>query len=113
MSWELCTSGAALLKAGIHANATLKAYPSDVLYDMSEGWLALITNLSLSGAPLLPEIKQAVAEILSSHIAMSIIQYDPTGYLTREADMLMNNNYDIVARGLKALDGKSNTLKTP
>ena len=113
MSWTLCTSGAVLYKAGTHANSTLKAYIPDVFYDMSEGYIALLTNLTLSGASLLPEIKQAVGEILSSHIAMNVIQYDTTGYLSREADILLNRNDDIIRTGLKALEGKSNTLKTP
>jgi len=113
MSWEICTSGSALNKAGTHANVTMKAYVPDVFYDQSEGWLALITNLALSGSSLLPEIKQAAGEIISSLVAIKIIQYDSTGYLTREADTLLNVNYDIMNRGIKALEGKSNTLKTP
>ena len=45
---------------------------------------------------------------------MNIIAYDTTGYLSREADILLNVNDDKASSGLRILkDFKSNELKTP
>ena len=45
---------------------------------------------------------------------MDIVSYDPTGYLTREADMLMNKLSDVVQRGIRELSDKTKlTLRTP
>jgi hypothetical protein len=44
---------------------------------------------------------------------MAIIAYDTNGYLTREADTLMNFNDDIITKGLGVLkDFDANSLKT-
>jgi hypothetical protein len=38
---------------------------------------------------------------------MDIVQYSPSSYLTREADMLMNKNSSIIAAGMTALMDKT------
>ena len=117
MSWTLCTSGAAIYKAGEHVSGTVSG--SGVILakwsDEAEGRICFETNTdwitgysSLSG-----EVKAILSDICSSMIAKRLISYDATGYLSREADMLMNVNDDIEVKGLNILEGKSDNLKTP
>lgn len=117
MSWTLCASGQAVLKAGTHCNSTIAtsgqalAYWSDeaeadVCFETNTDWTTYYSDLSTNA-------KNALADLVSSKIAMKIISYDPTGYLAREADMLMNFNDEIVTRKLNALRGKADRLKTP
>ena len=116
MSWLLCTSGSAVAKAGAHCDAVSGSAVTMAKWsDEAEGDICLATNTDwiTNYATLLTPIQNALSDICSSYIAMSIVQYNPTGYLTREADMLMNRNSDIINKGLKDLDGKANTLKKP
>ena len=118
MSWTLTTSGAAVNKAGTHANSTICASGTALAKwsDDAEGyvesqtrrtWVANYTGLSTG-------IKGVLSDIVSSKVAMNIVAFDTTGYLTREADTLLNYNDDIVTKGLGVLkDFDSNTLKTP
>jgi len=47
-------------------------------------------------------------------VAMKLIAYDTTGYLSREADTLMNMNNDIIVKGMKDLeDFKKIKLRNP
>ena len=112
MSWTLCTSGAAIAKAGVHANSTIVTSGATlaILSDMAEGFVCLechndfVTHYSSQQT----QIKNAIAQAVSSIIAMDVIMYDPTGYLTREADMLMNNNYEMYSQSMKYLSIKQN-----
>ena len=117
MSWTLCTSGAAVLKAGTHANSistsgsALAEWSTEaegkIEADTGFSWVTNYSGLSTG-------IKGALSEVCSSLIAMKIIAYDVTGYLRREADTLMNFNDEIVTKGLATLKDKAvNTLKTP
>lgn len=116
-SWTLTTSGAAVAKAGIHCNAISGSSVTMAKWsDEAEGRIEAETRRSwvtnYSGLPT--GIKGILSDVTSSLIAMDIIAYDPTGYLYREADMLMNMNDDKATRGLAILkDFKSNTLQTP
>lgn len=118
MSWTLTTSGAAVNKAGIHANSsiTVSGSPLAKWSDDAEGYIESQTHRTwvsnYSGLPT--GIKGVLSDITSSKVAMAIIAYDTTGYLTREADTLMNYNDDIISKGLGVLkDFDSNTLKAP
>ena len=51
-------------------------------------------------------IQTAIADVTSSMIAMDIIAFDPTGYLRREADTLMNVLDDRIIKGLAKLKEK-------
>lgn len=117
MSWTLCTSGAAVFKAGENCNGNVSgsgvilAKWSDesegrIAFDTNTDWIANYDNLST-------EIKGILSDVCSSMIAKRIISYDSTGYLSREADMLMNLNDDIENRGLAILKGKADKLKDP
>ena len=117
MSWNLTTSAAAISKAGLHSNAAVIADATtlDKWVDDAEAWLEQVTNTAwvANAGTLSTSVAAALSDVTSSKIAMNIVAYDPTGYLTREADMLMNWNDDIVNKGLAALKGKADKLKTP
>jgi len=118
MSWTLCTSGAAVYKAGEHVNSTVSG--SGLILakwsDEAEGRIEAETRRSwvANYSGLSDGVKGILSDTCSSLIAMKIISYDTTGYLSREADTLLNVNDDIANDGLKILkDFKSNTLHTP
>jgi len=117
MVWTLCTSGAAVMKAGIHCNAISGSVATMAEWSTeAEGRIEAETRRSwvanYSGLPT--GVKGILADVCSSLIAMNIIAYDTTGYLSREADALLNVNDDKASSGLRILkDFKSNTLQTP
>ena len=117
MSWTLCTSGSAILKAGANANSTIIASGSLSFFsDEAEGRIEAETRRTwvASYSGLGTGIKGVLSDVCSSLIAMNIISYDTTGYLSREADTLLNVNDDRASKGLQTLkDFKSNTLQTP
>lgn len=114
MTWTLCTSGAAIGKAGINANSSLIGYSGtskailDSYSSFAEAQVCaelhtdFITNLANYPTP----IQNAVADVVSSRIAMQIVSYDPRGYLSREADYLMNLNNSIYQNGIILLRNK-------
>ncbi len=117
MSWTLTTSGSAIIKAGVHAS-TITASGTEMakMSDEAEGIVEAKTRRTwvANHAGLPTGIKGILSDVTSSIIGMAIIGYDNTGYLSREADMLMNFNDDRINKGLAILkDFKSNELKTP
>ena len=116
MSWTLCTSGSAILKAGINANSDLIASGSQllILSDNAEGRVEAETRRSwvASYSGLTTPIKNALSDACSSLIATDIIAYDPTGYLAREADILLNVNDEKYTAALRILK-EFKPLRTP
>ena len=117
MSWTLCTSAAAVAKAGVHCNAisgaavTMAEWSTEaegrIEAETRRAWVANYSGLDNG-------VKGVLADVTSSYIANNIIKYDSTGFLAREADLLINHNDDIYGRGLAILkDFKSNELRTP
>ena len=116
MAWTLCTSGSAIIKAGVHADTTLHSGDNfDAISTAVEGAIEQETNTSwvANYATLSTSIKSALSDLASSRIAKILIGYNPTGYLAREADMLANINDEIDIKITAALKGKPDTLKTP
>ena len=122
MSFQFCTSGSAIAMAGTNANSDLIAYGGtnktilDSYSEHCEGEMMLETGMDLSGSltSMNGGIRNAVGNICASKIAMKIVAYDTTGYLSREADTLLNVNVDIINKGMKQLKDFSNfSLKTP
>ena len=118
MAWTLCTSGSAIVKAGLNANSDIIISGSALAQwsDEAEGSMELDTGMDLvsdiTSAP--GQIKDAVSDIASSKIALLIIGYDTTGYLSREADTLLNIHDDIINKGMSKLrDFKNTTLNKP
>lgn len=117
MTWTLCASGAAIAKAGSHVNSGITTSSALAVWNLeSEGRIESQTRRSWvdNYAGLPAGIKGVLADVCSSLIAMKIISYDTTGYLSREADTLLNVNDEIAAQGMAVLkDFKSNELKAP
>jgi hypothetical protein len=112
MTWTLTTSGAAIAKAGVHANSAIIASAATLLKFCTdaEGFVCAECHKDfvVASAATNARIRGALSEAVSSMVAMNIISYDPTGYLTREADMLMNNNYEKYSQSLKYLSIQQN-----
>jgi hypothetical protein len=119
MSWTFCTSGAAIVKAGVNANSNIVISGAILAKwsDEAEGNIEAMTRRTwLDSYSSLPTgIKNQLSNICSSMIAKQIIDYDMSGYSSlAEATLMMNVQDDIVREGITALsDFKSNTLKTP
>lgn len=120
MSWKFCLSGSAIAMAGENANSDLKSYALKTIMDKwsdeSEGSVEMESGKALSGSwsLLSPGVHECIGNVCASKIAMKIIAYDTTGYLSREADTLLNVNKDIIVTGLaKIKDFKNLTLKDP
>ncbi len=118
MAWTLCSSGAAIVKAGVHANATIIADGASMalISEAAEGLVEAVCRRSwvANHAKLSTPIQGALANMTASIIASDIVVYDNTGYLPREADMIMNYNDEIYTRVLNTLKNfKSNEIKEP
>lgn len=117
MSWTLCTSGSAIVKAGVHANATLKAGNADIdkISEEVEGRIARETNNDwvANHTKLSTAIKNVLSDTASAMAGNDILCYDNTGYIAREADMIMNKNIDVINKNLKELKEKGAALRTP
>jgi hypothetical protein len=111
MSFTLCTSGAATAKAGVHASSAILGNAATLtkLSDECEGMICGIAHYDfVSGAAVNARVANLVSDVCSSMIANHIIAYDPTGYLTREADTLLNLNDQIINKGLAVIKDKVN-----
>jgi len=112
MTWTLTASMAAINKAGTHANSTIIASGAALLQYCTdaEGFVCaqchndFVANYS----SLSTQIKGALSSAVSSLIATDIVYYDVTGYLVREADMIMNANSERYSQALKTLSLKQN-----
>jgi len=116
MAWTLTTSGSAILAAGAHANSTIIASGSSLLIwsDQAEGRIVAESRRNwVSQYSALPDgIKNVLSSACSRLIGSSIVAYDTTGYLPREADMIMNYNDEIYTKELNILkDFKSNDIR--
>jgi len=119
MTWTLCTSGQAIAKAGTHANSTLILYAGnnktilDAWSDESEGQIEAETGMSIKSNFAGYALSGAASAACSSLIASNIIAYDPTGYLSREADTLLNLNDTTYKNAIKNMIKNKTTLTTP
>lgn len=102
MAWTFCTSGAAISKAGANANSTIIASGaalerwSDEVEDTINGetrydWT---TNYASVGA----NFQQALGGVASAMIATNIMNYDMSGYTSRQEALTMLNVLDRTAR---------------
>jgi hypothetical protein len=120
MAWTLCTSGSAIAKAGLNANSTLTAYGGtnktilDTWSDEVEREIEAQTGLSIVDNFLTYALSGSASAAASSKIAMLIIGYDTTGYLSREADSILNVNDQIYKDNIKNMrDLKKTNLVNP
>ena len=108
MSWTLCTSGAAIDKAGAN-RPTVSGAMLALFSDQAEGKICaelhtdVVTNIASYGG----QISGALSDICSSLIANKIINYDMSGYTSmREAETMLDVNDDIANKGLQVLKDK-------
>lgn len=119
MAWTLCTSSAAVIKAGANVNADIQISGAHLEQwsNEAEGWIVAETrrNWVTKFSTLDIAIKNVLSDVCSSRIAKQMINYDMSGYTSRaEATLMQNIQDDVVTKGLKFLeDFKSNTIKTP
>lgn len=108
MSWTMCTSGAAIAKAGANANSDIIA-SGPVLAawsDQAEGSINSITrkNWTASFAALSSNLKPILEDLSSDMIATKIISYDMSGYTTgAEGRTMLNVLHDNIIRNITEL----------
>jgi len=113
MSWTLCTSGAAIAKAGANANSTITASGAALAEWSSQvegtinartrkDWVADYGSVTANFKPIL-------ADTASDMIAIKIINYDPGGYIKPRLilDVLTDNSN----KNLKVLEDDKNKEK--
>lgn len=116
MSFTMCTSGQAIMRAGSNANSsiiidvpTLNAWSTE-----AEGLIDAETGMSITANFGGYALSGAASIAAASKIAMAIIAYDTTGYISREADTLMNNNDGAYKAAIKNMKEKQkNNLTSP
>lgn len=118
MVWTLTTSGSAVAMAGTHVNSTIKVSGSALLgfSNQAEGIIEARTKKTWvdNYSSQSNGIKNILSDTASSLIAMDMIAYDNTGYLAREADMLMNKLDERINSNIAVLkDFKTSDLRTP
>ena len=115
MSFTLCTSGAIIFKAG--ANASSAATTSGAMLadfcDEAEGQFCFRTRFDwvANWADVGANFKPAIADAVSDLAAMKVMNYDMSGYTSRQEagtmlDILNNNSTQIVtdAKDFKTQD---------
>jgi hypothetical protein len=95
MAWTFCTSGAAIWKAGEKADATATASGAWLakLSDEAENYLCALTrnDLITNWSSLTAKGKEILQKYCSAYVAQNIINYNMSGYTSRnEAIMMLN-----------------------
>jgi hypothetical protein len=118
MSWELCTSGQAIAKAGANANVNIIGLSGVTIigkfYDEAAASVNTISRrdwLALSGATT-ANFKAVIADLISDIVAMKIINYDMSGYTSRlEAQTMLDVIRDNVMRNIDSIKDDKNKEK--
>lgn len=118
MTEILCTSGAAKICAGVHASTAITNDPVQMtsIITNAEGIICVLTGMDwvTNYSGLGTEIKACLSATCAAFAGSQIVAYDNTGYLGREADMIMNFNDEIYNKGIIKLIGfKNDSLKNP
>lgn len=121
MSWTLCTSGSAIIRAGANVSSTIVNYATqktamDKISDEAEGQIVHQTHQDwrVDYANLPTDIQNALSNVCSSLIAMQFIVYDLSGYTTiGEGVTMLNVQDNIVREGIALLkDFKLSTIRS-
>lgn len=115
MTWTLCTSGAAITKAGANANSTIVASGSTLAQwsNEAESIISNVCRVDLSGGwSGYSYIKKTIAsDFCASWIAQQIVSYDMSGYTSRgEAVQVLNVLENNIRRDIELL--KDDKVKT-
>ena len=94
MSWTLCTSGSAIVKAGVNANSTITASGSTLAAWSDEAEADVCTlaryDVIANYATLTTDGKKVVGKYCSAYIAQNIINYDPDAIGRSTATFMLN-----------------------
>jgi len=104
MSWTLCTSGAAISKAGFNANISGGALAG--WSDQAEGVINTITRKDwvTDYSSVKTNFKPILSDVCSDMIAMRIINYDMSGFTSRqEATTMLDVLRDNIVRNIENL----------
>ena len=119
MAWTLCTSGAAIAKAGANCNTDIRASGAILAQwsNEAEGRIVEETrrNWVTQHTGLPTDVKNVLSDVCSSLIAMQMISYDMSGYTDRrEAETILDVQDDRANKALTRLkDFKSNSIQNP
>lgn len=106
MAWTLCTSGQATAKAGANCSTDIKsdATSLDLYSDMAEGAFCMKTRRNWISNPCTAALSGVIADAVSDLIAVKMINYDTSGYLKNEANLMLTvitNNFDNIIKDLR------------
>jgi hypothetical protein len=101
MSWDLCTSGSAIAKAGANADATLIAYGGtnktilDTWSDEAEADACGIARIDLK-TPWYSSLSgsvgsKVISKFCAAAIGQKIVNYNMAGYTSRQESLTMLN----------------------
>lgn len=118
MSWTLCTSGAAIAKAGANKDIIFEQISGAPILakwsDEAEGSLNAVTRrdwVALSGSTA-TNFKGVLSDAVSSDIGNRIINYNMGGYTSRlEAQTMLDVNRDNYMRCIDTLKDEKNKEK--
>ena len=113
MSWTLTTSGAAISKAGLNANSDIIASSATLAKwsDQAEAAVSAITRKDWVAdyGDVSTNFKAVLDDTVSDFIAMRIIGYDMTGYLSlAESQTILDVIRDNQVRNLEILKNMKN-----
>ena len=109
MTWTLCTSGAAIAKAGVNANSTIIASGARLAEwcDEAESTICDVARVDVvtSYANLKSNGKYILQDLCSSMIAQKIINYDINSYSSsREAETMLDILENNIRRGISKVE---------
>ena len=113
MAWTLCTSGAAVARAGTHFNTAAIGALGDAISVEVEGLIESESGMSIKSNFAGYALSGAASMAAAAKIAMAYISYDTTGYLSREADTLLNINDTDYKSAIKNMTKNKTNLTTP
>lgn len=116
MSWTLCTSGSAILKASVNANANIISYLGvyrtyiDKLSDIAENDACTLarSDVITNYTSLTTNGKQVLAKFCEAHIAENLVNYDPDAIGRSTATAILNVLYTQKQEAIKVLTEDKN-----
>jgi len=113
MSWTLCTSGAAISKAGTGVNSDIRISGAILAAwsDQAEGVANAITRKDWIAdyAGVKANFKGILSDLSSDLIATRIVNYDMSGYTSRsEAQTILDVLRDNIIRNIETLKDDKN-----
>ena len=113
MTWDLCSSQAAIAKAGLNANSTIIASGATLglWSDQTQGSINAETRRDWVGSSANAQTSGALQEAASSLIANKIIAYDMGSIGRSEALSRINTNRDLARINIGYLDNEEHKEK--